>query len=195
MFGKSDATDEEIIEGLRSDAATRRKYEYLLFRKFAYLVPSRPGKYRLEEEEASDAYTDAFLAVVDNIRSSKFRGESSIKTYLSRIFRNKCVDRSRKNATNKVEWLDEFPDISDPSKDFLRRLVGEEEMKGISQLIQQLGERCQEILMLSGQGYTPAEIAEKMEFKTARSASSQRYKCLEKLKKLIASTQTRSTRI
>ncbi|MCI4668623.1 MAG: sigma-70 family RNA polymerase sigma factor [Bacteroidia bacterium] len=195
MFGKSDATDTDIIEGLRGDAATRKKFEYLLYRKFAYLVPSRPGKYRLDEDEARDAYTDSFLAVVDNITSGKFRGEASLKTYISRIFRNKCVDRFRKNSTVKVEWLDEFPDISDPSKDFLRKIMGREEMNGLLQWLKQLGERCQELLMLSGQGYSPSEIAEQMDFKTPRSASSQRYKCLEKLKTLIKKAQTSSTNV
>lgn len=190
MTGKSDATDQEIIEGLRGDAGTRKRFEYLLYRKFAYLVPSRPGKYRLDEEEARDAYTDSFLAVVDNIVAGKFRGEASLKTYMSRIFRNKCVDRFRKNSTVKVEWLDEFPDISDPSRDFLRRIMGKEEMQGLVQWLKKLGERCQEILMLSGEGYSPAEIAEKMDFKTPRSASSQRYKCLEKLKGLIAHAES-----
>ncbi|MEO1383181.1 MAG: RNA polymerase subunit sigma-24, partial [Bacteroidota bacterium] len=78
----------------------------------------------------------------------------------------------------------------DQSKDFLRDLMGKEELRGLKLHLEALGERCRNLLMLSGQGYSPQEIAETMGFKTPRSASSQRYKCLERLKAMITS-QTR----
>ncbi|MEL7194946.1 MAG: sigma-70 family RNA polymerase sigma factor [Bacteroidota bacterium] len=192
MFGnaRSSSEDKDIIQAIQAGGIARQRQEMVLFQKFAYFVPSRPGKYRLNDEEAQDAYTEAFLAVVDNIVSGKFRGESSLKTYLSRIFRNKCVDQARRNATRRVEWTDEFPELPDQSKDFLRDLMGKEELRGLKLHLEALGERCRNLLMLSGQGYSPQEIAETMGFKTPRSASSQRYKCLERLKAMITS-QTR----
>jgi RNA polymerase sigma-70 factor (ECF subfamily) len=182
MLGKASVSDETLIQGLQGRPAERQRCEYLLYRRHLEFVRLRPRKYALTDEEARDCYTEAFLAVIDHIRSGRFRGESSIKTYLSRIFRNKCVDQFRKNSTVSATWVDEFPDLPDESRDFLRALMSKEELTNLGAQIEALGERCQQLLLLSGQGYSPAEIATEMGFKTPRSASSQRYKCLEKLK-------------
>lgn len=185
MPGEKIETDKEIIAGILKGGIVRQRYETRLYRRYMDFVRSRPRKYKISNEEAQDAYTEAFLGVINQIVSGNFRQESTIKTFFSRIFRNKCVDQHRKNTTVKITWLDEFPELPDASKDFLRRLMGKEELHQVSQYLNELGERCKEMLSFSGQGYSPGEIAEKMGFKTPRSASSQRYKCLEKLKKLI----------
>lgn len=178
-------SDQELIDGLTGPAIQAERFEYSLFRKYAYFIGSRPRKYALSEEDASDCYTEAFLAVVSQIKSKQFRGESSIKTYLSRIFRNKCVDQFRKNTTGKVSWIDEFPDLPDESKDVLRELYGQEAWLEVTESLSEIGQKCEELLLYSAKGYSPVELAETFGFKTPRSASTQRYKCLEKLKQLL----------
>lgn len=178
-------SDQELIDGLTGPAIQAERFEYSLFRKYAYFIRSRPRKYGLSEEEAADCYTEAFLAVVSHIKSRQFRGESSIKTYLSRIYRNKCVDQFRKNTTGKMSWVDEFPDLPDESKDVLRELYGQEAWLEVTEALSEIGEKCEELLLHSAKGYSPAELAEAFGFKTPRSASTQRYKCLEKLKQVL----------
>ena len=178
-------SDEELIAGLKLPATEAERFEYALFRKYAYFIQTRPRKYALSEEEAADCYTEAFLAVLDQVRSGKFRGEASLKTFLSRIFRNKCVDQFRKNTTGKVSWIDEFPDLPDESKDVLRDLYGREAWLEVTEAMEEIGDKCRDLLLHSAQGYSPKELAEAFDFKTPRSASTQRYKCLEKLKELL----------
>ena len=185
MFGKKAHSDQTIIDHIRKGGVQRSRYESILYQQYAYFVPKRPGKYALNDEEALDAYTEAFMAVVDHVVSGRFKGESSIKTYLSRIFRNKCVDRFRKNTTMKVAWTDEFPELPDESHDFLRQIVGTEMVMEVEHYIDKLGKGCQNILRYAGRGYSPAEIATELGFSSARSVSSQRYKCLDRLKKMM----------
>lgn len=178
------ATDQEIIEGLRAGGAARQRCEKALYQRHLEFVRLRPRKYQLSQEEARDCYTDAFLVVVDHVISGRFEGRSSLKTYFSKIFRNKCVDAFRKKTTREVNWVEQFPDLPDASQDFLRELMGQEAVHTLRAKMQQLSARCQELLLLAGQGYSPREIAERMGFKTPASASSQRYKCLDRLKQL-----------
>lgn len=178
-------SDQSLILDIQAGGIRAERAAAGLFRQYAFFVKKRPAKYALNDEDALDAYSDAYLAVVDHIKSGRFRGESSIKTYLSRIFRNKCVDKARKNATMKVDWVEEFPDLPDASKDFMRRMISSEEFKGVREKLSKLSENCNKMLMMSAQGYSPVEIAEALGLATARSASSQRYKCLEKLKKMM----------
>lgn len=187
MKADSSYSDQEVIEGLRAPAIQAERFEYLLFRRYAFFIERRPRKYALSDEEAADCYTEAFLAVVHQIKSGQFRGEASIKTYLSRIFRNKCVDKFRKNTTGRVSWIDEFPDLADESRDVLRDLYGQEAWMEVTESLDEIGKKCKDLLLYSARGYTPAELAESFGFKTARSASTQRYKCLEKLKQLLIS--------
>lgn len=58
-------------------------------------------KHRLSEEEAFDAYSDSVLVAIGSISNETFKAESSLKSYLYKIFHNKCVDLFRKNSTNK----------------------------------------------------------------------------------------------
>ena len=178
-------SDADLIDAIRAGGRRRREAETVFFRQYRYLVVKRPRRYRLSEEEARDAYTDAVIAVVDHIAAGRFRGESSVKTYLSRIFRNKCVDQHRKNTTVSGVWTDLFPELPDASRDFLRELMGREAVQQVMGYLAQVGDRCRQLLLLSGEGYSPAEIAAELGFKSPGSASSQRYKCLEKLKTLM----------
>lgn len=178
-------TDSDLLAGIRAGGRRRRDCETAFFRQYRYLVTQRPRRYRLSEEEARDAYTDAVVAVVDHVASGRYRGEASLKTYLARIFRNKCVDRHRKNTTVPRTWTEVFPELPDRSGDFLQELIGREALTQVEALLDQLGGRCRELLLLSGEGFSPAEIAEELGFSSAGSASSQRYKCLEKLKALL----------
>ncbi len=52
-----------------------------------------------EREAARDLVQDTFLSALQSINS--FRGESSEKTWLFTILKNKIIDRYRKNATEK----------------------------------------------------------------------------------------------
>ncbi|HEY6899627.1 MAG TPA: sigma factor, partial [Puia sp.] len=94
-------TDTEIIDNLTRDGHNRRKAEDQLFNGFVYFVKEGIRKYSLEEDEALDVYSDTIISAIEKITGGLFEGRSSLKTYLFRIFHNKCVDRIRQLTTNK----------------------------------------------------------------------------------------------
>jgi RNA polymerase sigma-70 factor (ECF subfamily) len=122
-------SDREIIGQFRLGGIERRKSEALLFNRFAYFIKEGAKKHALSEDEAFDAYSDTILITIENIVNSAFEGRSSLKTYLSRIFNNKCVDLIRKKTTNKnsVNRAEEISDrlmfLSDSAKSVLQKLI------------------------------------------------------------------------
>src|ERR1700761_7429700 len=88
--------DREIIGLLRQKGLDRKKGEESLFSEYAYFIRDGMRKHRLSEDEAFDAYSDSVLAVIENISNGTFLGNSSLKSYLYKIFHNKCVDLFRK---------------------------------------------------------------------------------------------------
>ncbi len=191
MFKRiSNHSDQDLIADIQAGGARRQRAVNQLFRQYTGFIFRGIKQYRLQELEAKDAYADAVVVLTDHVISGRFEGRSKVSTYLFQIFSNKCVDQVRRNTTYKSEqekdWTHEFPDLPDSSKDFLNRLIKLEEFDQVKGLMEQLGERCKELIWAADYwGYKPDEIAEKMNFKTTKSAITAKYKCMERLRKLI----------
>ncbi|MEL6653525.1 MAG: sigma-70 family RNA polymerase sigma factor, partial [Bacteroidota bacterium] len=115
-------------------------------------------------------------------------------TYFFRIFSNRCIDKLRSRTTNfskaQQEWSDAFAHLPDRAQNFMQRFLDQERLEAVKGHLRALGERCQQILWYSAYwGYSPKEIAEKMKFSSAKSASSQRYQCLQQLKKRLEASE------
>lgn len=97
------AFDQDIIAILQSGNEKQvRNVEILLFERFNYMIGHRPFTEILNDvRDREEAYSDAFLVFVFNIKSGIFRGESTLKTYFHKIFWNVCMTHARTKATNK----------------------------------------------------------------------------------------------
>jgi len=186
--------DFEITQNLRLDGVPRRIAEDQLFRKYVYFVREGCNKYSITEEESFDAYADAVLSAIDTITKGQFENRSTIKTYLFRIFHNKCVDLIRKKTTNKMSvhqtsaMDDMMEQLSDTAKSVIQKLIERSDFEQLRQRMEQLGEKCRKLLNLFAEGYSDKEIAEIAEYKTAEVAKTSRIRCLEKLRQSYKNT-------
>jgi len=180
--------DKTLIEGLKTVGIERQRFENYLYDNHSYLVKVGMQKYNLPESEALTAYTNTILAVIKNIETEQFKGTSTIKTYLTGIFYRRCVDLGRKKTTNKENLLpiDDFFNISDTVKGVLEQLILKERVEELTFKIQQLGEKCQNILGKWAGGYSDKEIASigALELNSAATVKTTRHRCLRKLKAL-----------
>jgi RNA polymerase sigma factor (sigma-70 family) len=185
-----DSSDDEILGPLRQDPAGKRKAEELLFRKHLYFIREGMTKYKLSEEQAFDAYSDTILAALQTITAGSFESRSSLKTYLFRIFNNKCVDVLRKTATNKnmvhqaVSITDMFLQLSDNAKTILQQLMEKADHSLLRKRLNELGEKCKQLLMLSADGNSDKELAVQLDYKTASVVKTSRLRCMERLRQL-----------
>ena len=121
--------DDEMIRVIKENKTARRKTENQLFNQYSYLIKEGMNKYSLEQEDAFTAYSDTILQSIENIAGSIFEKRSSIKTYLYKIFNNKCVDLIRKKTTNKRSVYQTAPVsemmnmISDKAKNVIQQLI------------------------------------------------------------------------
>src|SRR5690349_16513813 len=88
--------DEEIIRNLTAAGNNQRKGEDDLFSRFAYFIKVGVDRYKVTEDDSFDAYSDTIISAIDSIRSGQFESRSSLKTYIFKVFHNKCVDIVRK---------------------------------------------------------------------------------------------------
>jgi RNA polymerase sigma factor (sigma-70 family) len=180
--------DFEIARNLRQGGIARRAAEEHLFNKYAYYIREGSKKHFINEEDAFDAYADAVLSAIDTITKGQFENRSTIKTYLYKIFHNKCVDLIRKKTTNKMSVHqtraidDMMMQLSDTSKPVIQKLIENSDFEQLRQKLELLGEKCKKLLNLFAEGYSDKEIAEIAEYKTGEVAKTSRIRCLEKLR-------------
>jgi RNA polymerase sigma-70 factor (ECF subfamily) len=181
-------TDTEIIDHLTQNGNNRRKAEDQLFNGYIYFVKEGTRKYSLAEDDALDVYSDTIISAIEKITTGLFEGRSSLKTYLFRIFHNKCVDRIRQLTTNKnkVHRTTASPDLlshlSDSAKSVIQLLVDRSDFQLLKERLNELGDNCRKLLALFADGYSDKEIAASMEYKTAEVVKTSRLRCLEKLR-------------
>jgi len=182
--------DRQIIGLLRQKGLDKRKGEESLFREYAYFIRDGMRKHQLPEEEAFDAYSDSVLVAIESISNDQFQGNSSLKSYLYKIFHNKCVDLFRKNSTNKgsvnrtLSINEELFRLSDKSRSIVQALIDKAVWKVLNARLDQIGDDCRKMLLLWADSYSDREIAVVMEYKTANVVKTSRLRCLAKLRQL-----------
>jgi len=146
----------------------------------------------LKEESVVDAYTDAVIALRNQVVKGKFRGKSKLSTFLYQIFSNKCIDLIRSTSTHKARteqnMVYELPvHLAHKEPAVVEKLTVKESFNKLKELISKLGETCQQVLLDWGfWGFSMEEIAQRRGFKDAQTVKSKKYTCMKQLKALIS---------
>jgi len=180
-------SDSDILLGLRETGMHRRQYEKILYNRYVSLIWTYSSKYGLTEDQGRQAYHDAILGFLKQIDQDRFRGDSSLYTYIRSIFIRRCIDiiRSDKDKIKHEQSLEHSLDIPDHSVNFLLRLITEEEIQHATQMLSKLGLKCRKILLLHAEGFNLKEISQQLGFKNVNSTYSSKHQCKKKLQKLI----------
>jgi RNA polymerase sigma factor (sigma-70 family) len=179
--------DIDIINGIIAGGTIRRQFENKLYNKYSYMIREASFKHKLNEEQASIAYSDSILSVIEHIANGRFEGRSELKTYIFQIFSNKCVDAMRRNATKHMNAIsiDEVLDpIPDSQRTVLSDLIRNQDHERLTKYIDTLVDRCQVLLRKWSEGYTDNELAIEYNYSTAAVAQTTRLRCIEKLKEM-----------
>ncbi|MEI6950399.1 sigma-70 family RNA polymerase sigma factor [Paraflavisolibacter sp. H34] len=190
VFNQEPISGQEILNKLRATGNERRKGESLLYQEHLYFLRVGMTKYPLTEDQLFDAYSDTILVALAAIASGTFEERASLKTYLFRIFHNKCIDLLRKVKTHKNS-VHHTIDISclpycipDNGQCALDRMIKKADEETFKQKIKKLPGKSQRLLQLSAEGYTDREIAVVMNFKTRDVVKASRLRCIQTLRQL-----------
>ncbi len=151
----------EIIEGCKQND---RKCQKLLFELFSKKMMGVCLRYSPNYETARDMVQDGFVKVYSKI--SSFKGESSLFTWMSRIFINTCLTN-----LNKAENKKTFIDINDPVMQYkaetpeedisIESVIKSLPVSQIFDYIKMLPEKYKMVLNLySVDGYSHVQICE-----------------------------------
>ena len=185
-------TDEStIVKGIQSGGKERSVHEKKLYAHFLYFVRQGMLKYKIAEEDSSSAYSDTIITVISAIATGTFEGRSSLKSYAFQIFMNKCVDLLRKETTNKnkvhqaASISSLIMELPDRARDAVQQLISKNDRNLLWQKLQEIGEKCKQMLLLYEDHYSDKEIAALMQYSSADVVKTSRLRCIEKLKEKI----------
>lgn len=184
----SSLSEGSILQGIISGGPHRSSYEKELYKSFFYFIREAQTKYGLTEEDTASAYSDTIIVIIHNIVCGKFEGRSSLKTYAYKIFHNKCVDVLRKTTTNRARVDDTLPldslvyELPDDAKNAIQKLIAKDERQQVMEKLNEIGDKCRELLLLFEDGYSDKEIAELMNYQSQAVVKTTRLRCLIKLK-------------
>jgi RNA polymerase sigma factor (sigma-70 family) len=175
----------EILASLRSgkkmDEAVRNLYRNY-FDSLSWYVMNNSGN----REDAEDVFQEVIVSFIDLVQKDKFRGESSIKTFLYSLNRYTWLNelKRRGRALAREERFEKEQDrvIRDPAS----VMAGRESVEGVIRLIEQLGEACKKILVLYYyENYSMKQILEHLNYQNEQVVRNKKYKCIKQLEELI----------
>ena len=186
--------DTTLITMMAGGGVLQEKALSQLNRHYQGMIGEMCQKYdALPKEFAEEAFDDALIALRDNIVKQKFKGESTLKTYFYRIFKNKCIDKLRENPTivqiDESRWPDrqeDGPAMEDQEQRELERKLELLRAGCLQKALWTLSEKERDLLTdIIIHGMKPREAAAKYGYKDNQVASQTIYKAKEKLKKSI----------
>lgn len=186
IFSKK-TSDSDIIKGILNGGNERRNAEYKLFNKYNYFISGATFKHKIDAENASMAYSDAVLTVIEHIATNRFEGRAELKTYIFQIFNNKCVDALRRLAT-KEKYMAPIDDIlyqlPDAQKNIVADIIQNQDFELLKLKLSKMGERCQDLLNRWAVGFSDKELALEYGYNTSSVVQTTRLRCLDKLREM-----------
>ncbi|MGD1844386.1 MAG: RNA polymerase sigma factor [Salibacteraceae bacterium] len=174
-------TDEAWLAELRegSDEAFAQLYR-AYFGMIHHLVINNSGS----EADAQDIFQDAVVVLYEKARDPEFVLSAALKTYLYSICRNLWLKRLRnRQKKEKVKWIDYEPRMEvdvEPEPDMTER-----QQSILNTCLEKLGDPCKTLLVEFYYHKTRMEeIARKLNYANAATAKNQKYKCLQRLRKM-----------
>ena len=148
--------------------------------KIVNYLKSRYGN----KEDAEDLLHDGLAVLILNVRSNKFRGESSLYSYLFSICKQMQSKIIRKNVA-KENWERYKLDEPAASRSPEVRMIKSDMKKYVESMLNKLGDKCRKVLSMWSMSYSMSEIAAELAYANAQVAMNKKNKCMKELSALV----------
>ena len=180
-------SDQELLQLIRTEAGVDAAVRTLYRNYFDFLgiyVQQHSGS----DADAEDVFQEVIVAFIDQVQRDKFRGESSIKTFLFALNRNIWLNelKKRKRAAARETKYEHEKVSEDPG---VAHYIGAREgRQQLMEVISRLGSVCQQILLAYYyERLSMKQILEQLKYENEQVVRNKKHKCMKKLDELIQS--------
>lgn len=173
--------EQNLIESAKNGETQARKALYSRYVRYLWAVCSR---YITSPDDAQDVLQDSFIKIFQSLDSFQWRGEGSLKSWMTRVVVNECLKRLRDGKKEKMlVFADELPDVPDDDGEDEGISVENVPPEVIHSMIRELPEGYRTVFNLYVmEGRSHREIAELLGIGESSSASQ-----FHRAKKILAS--------
>lgn len=183
-------SDSKLVEYLNEGGRKETRAIQQLLDQNRSKVASYVLKNSGNSSDAETVLVEGVTELVFNVRKGKFRGDSSISTYMFAICRSLWLKSLQKNKRYGDD--DGIIHMEDESDSPLQ-VFNEQQIKSeVSTLLSSVGDACKKVLELWSQHYSMQDISNQMGYKNAQIAMNKKNRCLTKLKEVVMENRSQS---
>ena len=174
-------TDSEVILGILNNSEIVLKRLYVAyFPMVLQLIINNNGT----PDDAKDIYQEAIIILYNKIKAGDFELSSKLKTFLYSVCRRLWLKRLSHMSRYGGDIRD-FQDYADVDDEVEKRNDMDIQFSKMESALRLLGEPCKTIMEdFYIHNRSMQEICERFGYTNADNAKTQKYKCLQRLKKL-----------
>jgi len=173
--------DSEVVIGIQNgskDTLNRLYKSY--YPMILQLILANSG----DEDDAKDIFQEAIIVLYNKVKSGNFELNSKLKTFIYSVCRRlwlKRLNQQKHNGGNVKDFEDYIP-IEDNLEEHDEQ---DRKFKVMEQALGKLGEPCRTIIDdFYMKNKSMQDICDKFGYTNTDNAKNQKYKCLQRLKKL-----------
>ncbi len=157
------------------------------FEAVTYYLQSIGGN----QEDAADVFQESVLIFIDQVKTDRFRGESSINTYLTGIARNVMLNEIRSKTRRSVREVQYVAKESEePGDEIHHRMFSRENSNRLTQMFESIGNPCKKILKgFYFEDLSMKELLQYTNYENEQVLRNKKSKCMKFLKDIISSNK------
>jgi RNA polymerase sigma factor (sigma-70 family) len=190
MRTRESISDAEIIENLSRNRDVDVSLKFLYRSHYEFLgtyVVNNNGSW----DDAQDIFQEVMVAFINLVQAGKFRGESSIKTFLYSLNRNIWLNELKKRGRAQVREMKYEKASGKMDEGTNTALEAREANAALMKLMDELGETCKKILLLYYyESQSMKEILASLNYENEQVVRNKKYKCLKRLEEMVTENKS-----
>jgi len=174
-------TDREVILGILNNSEdTLNKLYKAYFAMVLQFILNNNGN----EDDAKDVYQETIIILYNKIKEGDFELSSKLKTYIYSVSRRIWLKKLTQNS-KKAGNITDYEDVLAVEEDVEQHEEKDLQFVKMQSALDHLGEPCKTIIQdFYIHNLSMQDICEKFGYTNTDNAKTQKYKCLQRLKKI-----------
>lgn len=172
------------MEMIMKGGVSRNEAVSQLYSRTDHILRSTLSKMGLDRMDIEETKNDALIICIDNICNGRYRKDASLGTYIVGIAKKCALNLLRKNQRRMKLDAPAEEDVALSPEELMLTMEKNRELR---EALTELGNPCNELLLLWANDYSYREILDIMGYANENSAKVQKFKCLQRLISIINS--------
>lgn len=178
-------SDQALLTALRGKRDLDKAVRFL-YRQYYEVLSIYTRQNNGTEQDAEDVFQEVVVSFIELVNQNKFRGESSIKTFLYSLNRHIWLNELKKRNRMQQRNLKFERARSQSEADVSTHIAGREARSQVMKIMDQLGDACKQVLMAFY--YQDLQVKDMLNFlpyENEQVIRNKKYKCLKKLEEML----------